>query len=286
MLPLQDSMKRPSYHRGTAVPTTSPHQRQGPQIPNNPDNMYNSYIMDRDAGDDTGGWGEYLQRERANAAGRIDPGYSERLYRGGDGLGQGYGQDSSSPADCRQAESAPYSYRGQFPYNRSYLSEVKVPSCSGTKGDEDERYWEKKKAPKGSSESSNYVSPCKPSSYCDYSTASNVAAYPIQGVVPVKKTPPTSSSSNIEVAPGIFTRLRGAEETKMAIVDDFFMPCECPCCSQTIFCIQDADFVLCPDCRVIHPMEGGAGDSGAGGVGLGFKMETLMSYQQQIMCHR
>ena len=79
----------------------------------------------------------------------------------------------------------------------------------------------------------------------------------------------------IEVSPGHFFRLRGADETRRAIECDFYMPCECMSCRLTMFCIQDARLVLCPDCRVVSPMEGTVFEGSDGGVGLGFKMEAL-----------
>jgi hypothetical protein len=49
-----------------------------------------------------------------------------------------------------------------------------------------------------------------------------------------------------------------------------------------IFCIQNADYVLCPDCRVVSRMEG-ASSTGMGGVGLGFKYEDLSKWQEDIL---
>jgi len=89
----------------------------------------------------------------------------------------------------------------------------------------------------------------------------------------------------IEVSPGEYLRFRGADETWRAIEQDFYMPCECCCCVLTIFCIQDADFVLCPECRVVSPMADGA-LCGEGGVGLGFKMEDLARWQEDIKMRR
>jgi hypothetical protein len=85
----------------------------------------------------------------------------------------------------------------------------------------------------------------------------------------------------IEVSPGEHLRLRGADETWRAIQVDFYMPCECMCCSLTIFCIQDAACVLCPECRVVSPMVG-ASTGSDGGVGLGFTIEDLASWQEGI----
>jgi len=96
---------------------------------------------------------------------------------------------------------------------------------------------------------------------------------------PQKQHPPCHPSyKTIEVAPGQHLRLRGADETTQAIQDDFYIPCECSCCTKTILCIQDADYVLCPDCRVVSPIREQL-DSGKsnGGVGLGFKVESLFA---------
>jgi hypothetical protein len=91
-----------------------------------------------------------------------------------------------------------------------------------------------------------------------------------------------SAQPNIEISPGVHVRLRGAGETWKAIENDYYMPAECMCCESTIFCIQNADFVLCPDCRVVSRMEG-VSSRGMGGVGLGFKYEDLARWQDAIL---
>ena len=93
----------------------------------------------------------------------------------------------------------------------------------------------------------------------------------------------------IEVAPGFQMRLRGADETWAAVERDFFGPATCFSCQMTVFCILDAEYVLCPTCKVIFPFEQdgevsekskkGAG----GGVGLGFSMEDLARFQSDIV---
>jgi hypothetical protein len=93
---------------------------------------------------------------------------------------------------------------------------------------------------------------------------------------------PASLKPTIEISPGVHVRLRGAGETWKAIENDFNMPAECICCESTIFCIQNADFVLCPDCRVVSRMEG-VSSRGMGGVGLGFKYEDLARWQDAIL---
>jgi hypothetical protein len=100
---------------------------------------------------------------------------------------------------------------------------------------------------------------------------------------PSLQMPKAVDVKTIEVAPGENLRLRGATETWQAIQCDFYMPCECSCCNNTIFCIQDADFVLCPDCRVVSPARyDDVLHRTSGGVGLGFKMENLAQWQTDI----
>jgi hypothetical protein len=88
----------------------------------------------------------------------------------------------------------------------------------------------------------------------------------------------------IEVAPGEFMRLRGAHETWKAIQNDFYVPCACFCCDLTLFCIQDATYVLCPACQVVNPLE--KIDGYDGGVGLGFTMTELAEWQNDIIMNR
>jgi hypothetical protein len=91
--------------------------------------------------------------------------------------------------------------------------------------------------------------------------------------------------SVIQVAPGLSARLRGAAETWEAIQRDFYRPCMCLACNTDLFCIQDAWLVLCPDCRVLSPMEdldGETRDLREGGVGLGFKGDALAEWQASL----
>jgi hypothetical protein len=103
------------------------------------------------------------------------------------------------------------------------------------------------------------------------------------------------TDKTITISPGVSMRLRGADETWRAIENDFYMPCECLDCKSTIFCIQDAEFVLCPECRVVSPMEdyggGGYGATGqqqhqTGGCGLGFTMADLAKWTEDIERNR
>jgi hypothetical protein len=90
----------------------------------------------------------------------------------------------------------------------------------------------------------------------------------------------------IEVAPGIQLRLRGSQETWEAIARDFYVPSLCWGCSETIFVIQDAAYVLCPACRTVSPMEGTFESPETAGVGLGFTFDELVMWQQQIADER
>jgi hypothetical protein len=93
---------------------------------------------------------------------------------------------------------------------------------------------------------------------------------------------PDVTDRKIEVYPGAFMRLRGADETWNAIKYDFYMPCMCICCNLTLFCIQDAIFVLCPACRSVSPLDGVILDGYDGGVGLGFTIGELNKWQKGI----
>jgi len=92
----------------------------------------------------------------------------------------------------------------------------------------------------------------------------------MQEATPVTPPPrPAAVSKTIEVLPGVLLRLRGAAETIKAMEHGFFVSTVCPCCRTSICCVGDADFVVCPDCRVVSRITEQPKD---GGVGLGFKI--------------
>jgi hypothetical protein len=90
----------------------------------------------------------------------------------------------------------------------------------------------------------------------------------------------------IEVVPGQYHQLRGADETWRAVQADHFSPCTCFFCPTTLFCISDALYVLCPHCNVACPMPND--DGGADikmkrhGVGLGFTLSELADWQYHL----
>ena len=62
-------------------------------------------------------------------------------------------------------------------------------------------------------------------------------------------------------------------------------------CSLNLLCVLDAEYVLCPECRVVGPIgedefgmraEMLGSDSKPHGVGLGFKPDDLMRWQSEI----
>jgi hypothetical protein len=69
----------------------------------------------------------------------------------------------------------------------------------------------------------------------------------------------------VEIAPGVCEILRGSVETKQAIQSGAITQVRCCCCTQTVHCIEDAAFFICPTCSVISQVP-----HGSWGVGLGF----------------
>jgi hypothetical protein len=119
----------------------------------------------------------------------------------------------------------------------------------------------------------------------------------------------------MEIVPGQYVRLRGADETWHAIRHDAYLPCICSGCGNTVFCMDDADYVVCPICREVSPVRYDDVDVDdndnttptvttsvsshihttvptttrtsiavvGGGVGLGFTLESLGQWQADIM---
>ena len=86
----------------------------------------------------------------------------------------------------------------------------------------------------------------------------------------------TALPLQVEVTPGVWLRLRGAVETQRAVQEGFFIATDCPCCTTPLCCIANADFIVCPDCRVVSPIhDDDATDDG--GVGLGMKFGDCIS---------
>jgi len=80
-----------------------------------------------------------------------------------------------------------------------------------------------------------------------------------------------SQGLELEIHPGLFLPLRGAMETVEAIKEGFTTRLACLACTANIICIADSEYVLCPVCKVVNPIEFNSG-SGTG-VGLGLQDE-------------
>ena len=90
------------------------------------------------------------------------------------------------------------------------------------------------------------------------------------------------SFKQIEVAPGQFMRLRGADETYEAIKSDNFVPTMCYVCTETVCCIDSAHYVLCPVCRVVSPVNDDCYNAQSPSVGLGFTLLQLSTFLNEI----
>jgi hypothetical protein len=81
-----------------------------------------------------------------------------------------------------------------------------------------------------------------------------------------------SSIIEIEIAPGVFAPLRGGQETGDAIREGTCVKVNCFCCAAELLCIPDAQYVLCPDCDVVSPVDL-PGKCDVRGVGLGLRAD-------------
>lgn len=88
----------------------------------------------------------------------------------------------------------------------------------------------------------------------------------------------------IEVSPGVSMPFRGSEETWEAIAMNRIVKTECLGCSIQLYCVEDAELVVCPDCQTMSPAhELGSGEDPnrdrRSGLGLGFKEEQLVQWR-------
>jgi hypothetical protein len=78
----------------------------------------------------------------------------------------------------------------------------------------------------------------------------------------------TTSTITIEVQPGLSLPLRGKDETLSAIANNFCTKVHCMACTMELTCIANAEYVLCPVCKSISPIENNH-TAPSFGVGLG-----------------
>jgi hypothetical protein len=93
-----------------------------------------------------------------------------------------------------------------------------------------------------------------------------------------QKLDPSPPDPTYEVSPGVRERLRGAPETWSHLQQDFYIPTSCKSCSVELTCIKNLDYVLCPTCHVITPIDA-LPEAGGGGLGLGFTVEDLRRWE-------
>ena len=76
---------------------------------------------------------------------------------------------------------------------------------------------------------------------------------------------------------------RGSEETWEAIALNRIAKTECLGCSIQLYCVEDAELVVCPDCQTMSPAYqlGAEGEDNVrrSGLGLGSKEEQLVQWQ-------
>lgn len=93
----------------------------------------------------------------------------------------------------------------------------------------------------------------------------------------------------VDIAPGVQAPLRGTQETYKAVAKDFYGNISCFGCNLELCCIADVSYVVCPECKVISPLEGTkfeGKDIQRHGLGLGFNYESLFQMQVEIMEER
>ena len=59
----------------------------------------------------------------------------------------------------------------------------------------------------------------------------------------------------IEVAAGVFMRLRGSQETQEAWDRGECIETTCFVCDIQLACVRDCDSVICPECRLVSPVD-------------------------------
>jgi hypothetical protein len=90
---------------------------------------------------------------------------------------------------------------------------------------------------------------------------------------------PGPQSTLMEIAPGLSLPLRTTAETLQAVQRDTLLTHDCVSCTAALYCMQQAEVIVCPYCRVIEPLR--HGQSG-GGVGMGFGARDLWEMRNAI----
>ena len=208
-------------------------------------------------------------------------------------MGMGMRRDNTQ---SMMSSSSPLGFGGAAPYYDRHASmpDQQGPMMGGYPPPDS--YYSQQGQPPGASYPP-YMQPPNNMEVVRSPTGPGAFSMPNQGIASLhqqSQQPPPDQM--IEIVPGTWLRLRGADETWACIERDFYLPVMCFGCSAELCCIQDADYVLCPTCRVVSPMNGipendgsaGRGNEnvGNGGVGLGFTFTDLMRWQSEILARR
>jgi hypothetical protein len=79
----------------------------------------------------------------------------------------------------------------------------------------------------------------------------------------------------VELLPGHFVPLIGSDETYQAFCADNVIDIECSSCQMFLYCKNTAEMVLCPECRMISPID----DVGLGAEGLGLGLSVAAAFE-------
>lgn len=88
----------------------------------------------------------------------------------------------------------------------------------------------------------------------------------------------------LELTPGHWVALRGAEETWHALQQGTVCSVNCRVCTTPLLCVESAQYVLCPVCKIVSPLDAESNCSGLStmleetprhGVGLGVRAEDV-----------
>jgi hypothetical protein len=97
---------------------------------------------------------------------------------------------------------------------------------------------------------------------------------------------PPAQRDTVEVFPGVFLPVHGRSETLISMQQGQLQRCTCLVCAQTIMCVPQASYILCPDCRVVSPVDTSSDIKKVlygpheGGVGLGMSCPEFDRWEQ------
>jgi hypothetical protein len=76
---------------------------------------------------------------------------------------------------------------------------------------------------------------------------------------------------------------RGSKETMEAIANDQITCNNCFVCHETVFCIQDACYMICPQCYTYFPNTSATATTTTFGLAIGFDIHTLWECQADLL---